>query len=349
MSRFVRPHISAMAGYVPGEQPRDGGFIKLNTNENPYPPSPRVQAALREAVNDRLRLYPDPVATEFCKTAAALQGVEPDMVMAGNGSDDLLTIVTRAFVGPGEPAAFPSPSYLLYSTLVALEDGRPVIVPYRNDWSLDLGAVDLRGLKLFWLANPDSPSGTAMTRDQVARLAGMLDCPLIVDEAYADFARPEYHSIPLIRDRPNVIVTRSFSKGYSLAGIRLGYLVARADLVEHLMKLKDSYNCDMLSQAAGIAALRDQDYLGETRAKIVATRGRLTTALRSLGYTVCDSQSNFVWVTGGAAARGTFQRLKEQKILVRLMSYPGYPEGLRISVGTDSEIDRLLEMLCQIA
>jgi histidinol-phosphate aminotransferase len=348
MSRFVRPHIAAMAGYVPGEQPPDGGFIKLNTNENPYPPSPRAQAAIHEAASDRLRLYPDPLSTEFCKTAAALHGVEPEMVMAGNGSDDLLTIITRAFVAPGEQAAFPRPSYLLYSTLVALEDGRPVIVPYKSDWSLDLSAIDVKGLKVFWLANPDSPSGTAITRDQVAELAAKLDCPLVVDEAYADFAQPQYHSIPLIRDHPNVIVTRSFSKGYSLAGIRLGYLVARADLVEHLMKLKDSYNCDMLSQAAGIAAIRDQDYLRETRAKILTTRARLTTALRSVGYTVCDSQSNFVWVTGGAPARETFQKLKEQKILVRLMTYPGYPEGLRISVGTDAEIDRLLELLGQM-
>jgi histidinol-phosphate aminotransferase len=347
MSRFVRPHIAAMAGYVPGEQPRDGGFVKLNTNENPYAPSPRVQAAVHEAVNDRLRLYPDPVATEFCKTAATLQGVDPAMVMAGNGSDDLLTIVTRAFVGAGDRAAFPSPSYLLYSTLVALQAGRPVIVPYRSDWSLDLGAVDLRGVKLFCLANPDSPSGTALKRDEVARLAKLLEFPLLVDEAYADFAQPEYHSIPLVRDHPNVIVTRSFSKGYSLAGIRLGYLVAQADLVAHLMKLKDSYNCDLLSQAAGIAALRDQEYLRQTRAKVIATRGRLTEALQSLGYTVPESQSNFVWATGGAPARSTFERLREQKILVRLMSYPRYSEGLRISVGTDSEVDSLLEVLRQ--
>ena len=145
-----------------------------------------------------------------------------------------------------------------------------------------------------------------------------------------------------------MIVTRSFSKGYSLAGIRLGYLVARAEIVAHLIKVKDSYNCDKLSQVAGVAALQDQGYLAETRAKIVATRGRLTAALRSMGYTVPDSQSNFVWATGGPPARETFQRLKDQKILVRLMSYPGYPEGLRISVGTDAEIDRLLKMLGEI-
>src|SRR5271170_4666255 len=141
MSGFVRPNIDRMAGYVPGEQPQAGGFIKLNTNENPYPPSPRVAEAIREAVGERLRRYPDPLATAFCAAAARLHAVAPEMVMAGNGSDDLLTILTRAFVGPGDLAGFPSPSYLLYSTLVALQDGRSVVVPYQSDWSLDLKAV----------------------------------------------------------------------------------------------------------------------------------------------------------------------------------------------------------------
>ncbi len=348
MTRFFLPHITRMAGYVPGEQPRDGGFIKLNTNENPYPPSPRVKSALIEAASDRLRLYPDPMSTAFCRSVAQLHGVAPEMVMAGNGSDDLLTILTRAFVGPGDLAAFPSPSYLLYPTLIALQDGRSVVVPYQSDWTLDAIPASDRALKLFWLANPDSPSGTAMTREQVGRLAGSLDCPLIVDEAYADFADPGRQSMPLIKDHANVIVTRSFSKGYGLAGIRLGYLVARPEMVEHLIKIKDSYNCDTLSQAAGIAALSDQDYLKETRSKIIATRSRLTGALRAMGYTIPDSQSNFVWATNGPPARETFQKLKDRKILVRLMSYPGYPEGLRITIGTDAEIDRLLELMAKM-
>jgi histidinol-phosphate aminotransferase len=345
MSDFVRPHIARMSGYVPGEQPQGGGFIKLNTNENPYPPSPRVKATLMEAVSDRLRLYPDPLASELRRAAAALHGVEPDMVLAGNGSDDVLPIVTRAFVGPGDPAAFASPSYLLYSTLIELQGGRAVTVPYSGDWTLDPNALALPGLKLVYLANPDSPSGTALSRDQVAALAGTLDCPLLVDEAYADFAMPSCHSAPLLAQYPNVIVTRSLSKGYSLAGLRLGYLIASAEIVAHLVKIKDSYNCDMLSQVAGVAALADQAYLAETRSKILATRARLSGALRSLGYTVPDSQANFVWATGGPPARETFMRLKDRKILVRLMSYPGYPDGLRISVGTDAEIDRLLETL----
>jgi histidinol-phosphate aminotransferase len=345
MTRFVRPHIARMAGYVPGEQPQGGGFIKLNTNENPYPPSPRVKQALVEAISDRLRLYPDPMATEFRRAVAELHGVEPDMVLAGNGSDDLLTILIRAFIGPGDLAGFPSPSYLLYSTLVALQDGRSVVAPYSGDWTLPRNALALPGLKLFFLANPDSPSGTALDRNQIVELANSLDCPLVVDEAYADFADPRHHALPLLEDHPNVIVTRSFSKGYSLAGIRLGYLIARSDIVAQLVKVKDSYNCDMLSQVAGAAGLRDQGYLAETRAKIVATRGRLTTALRSMGYTVPDSQANFVWATEGPPAHETLQRLKDHKILVRLMTYPGYPAGLRISIGTDAEIDHLVETL----
>jgi histidinol-phosphate aminotransferase len=348
MSRFVRPNIARMAGYLPGEQPQSGGFIKLNTNENPYPPSPRVKSALVEAVSDRLRLYPDPMATGFRKVAAQLHGVDPDMVLAGNGSDDLLTIVTRAFVGPGDKAAFLSPSYLLYSTLIALQDGSPVVVPYAPDWTVDANGLGFDGLKLVYLANPDSPSGTAMAREQIAAMAASLDCPLVVDEAYADFAEPRCHSITLVADHPNLIVTRSFSKGYSLAGIRLGYLIGRPELVAELIKVKDSYNCDMLSQVAGIAALRDQDYLLETRSKILATRSRLTEALRAMGYTVPPSQSNFVWATGGPPAGPTFESLKEHKILVRLMCYPGNSEGLRITVGTDAEIDSLLELLAKL-
>jgi histidinol-phosphate aminotransferase len=171
---------------------------------------------------------------------------------------------------------------------------------------------------------------------------------VLIDEAYADFAAPRYHSIPLLRDHPNLIVSRSFSKGYSLAGIRLGYLAASAEMVEQLVKVKDSYNCDLLSQVAGVAALEDQAYLAQTWARVLATRARLSAELRGLGYEVPDSQSNFVWATGGAPARETFLQLKERRILVRLMSYPGYPEGLRISVGTDDEIDSLLAALRQI-
>ena len=345
MSRYIRPHIVSMAGYVPGEQPQNTVFTKLNTNENPYPPSPAVKESLLAAVTDRLRLYPDPMGNTFREAVAKLHGVEPSMVLAGNGSDDLLTIITRSFVGPGDFAAYPSPSYLLYSTLILLQDGREKVVTFSPDWKLDFNAFTNPGVSLAFLANPNSPSGTALEREEVGRLAGKLNCPLVVDEAYADFATSDHRSIPLIRDHPNVIVTRSFSKGYSLAGIRLGYLIAQSSLIEQLVKVKDSYNCDMLSLAAGTAAIEDQTHLAETRSKILATRHRLTRALRELGYSVPDSQANFVWATGGRPARKTFEHLKEHRVLVRYMNYPGYPDGLRISIGTDHEIDLLLEVM----
>ncbi|WP_240906904.1 histidinol-phosphate transaminase [Paludisphaera rhizosphaerae] len=344
--RFVLPYIAAMEGYVPGEQPQGGSFIKLNTNENPYPPSPRVKEALVGAVSDRLRLYPDPTGLAFRQTAAALHGVEPDMILAGNGSDDVLTILTRTFVGKGDLAAYPTPSYLLYSTLISLQDGRAHIVPFTDDWRLDFDALAAPGVKLVYLANPNSPSGTALPAAEVAKLAARLDCPLVVDEAYGDFARE--NCIKLVKDHPNVIVTRSFSKGYSLAGLRLGYLIADASIVAELNKVKDSYNCDAISLAGGKAALEDQGYLNETRSKIIATRDRLAAGLCKLGWDVTDSQANFVWATGGPPAEPTFQELKRRSIFVRLMRYPGYEPGLRVSVGTDAEIDRLLEVLREI-
>jgi histidinol-phosphate aminotransferase len=343
MSSALQPHILRLAGYVPGEQPQGSGFIKLNTNENPYPPSSRVIEAISYALGDRLRLYPDPLATAFRRAAAALHGVEPGMVLAGNGSDDILTIITRAYVGQGQLAAYPTPSYLLYATLIRLQDGREHVVPFADDWSLNPSAFIRLELKLVYLSNPNSPSGTSLPRQRVAELASSLPCPLVVDEAYADFA--DEHCVPLVAELPNVIVTRSFSKGYGLAGVRLGYLIARPEIVEQLVKVKDSYNCDALSLAAGAAALGDQDYLATTRGSIVATRRRLTAALRNLGYTVPESQANFVWATGGPPPARTFQQLKEQGILVRLMEYEGFAPGLRISIGSDDEIDRLLEVM----
>jgi histidinol-phosphate aminotransferase len=341
MSRFFQPHIERMAGYVPGEQPRNGGFIKLNTNENPYPPSPRVAEAIAAALSDRLRLYPDPLGTAFRQTAARLHGVEPEMILAGNGSDDLLTILIRAFVGPGDLVVYPTPSYILYRTLVELQDGRSVEVDFAPDWTLDPDAFARPGARLSFLANPNSPSGTALSPREVAALAERLDCPLVVDEAYANFA--ESDCVGLVASHPNVIVTRSFSKGYSLAGLRLGYLIARPEIVDGLIKVKDSYNCDTLSLIGGAAALEDQAYLAGTRARILATRRRLTEAARALGYHVPESQANFVWCTGGPPAAPIYEALKERKILVRLMRYPGLADGLRITVGTDAEIDRLLE------
>lgn len=343
MSRYLRPHIANMHGYVPGEQPRDGVYTKLNTNENPYPPSPRVAEAIREALDGRLRLYPDPIGQDLRCAVAVVHGVEPEMVLVGNGSDDLLTILTRAFVGPGDAVVYPTPSYILYKSLAEIQDARPVEVQFDEDWNLDPSAFAAADARLAFLANPNSPSGTTLPCGRIGELAERLGCPLVVDEAYAEFAGS--HSIDLVRSHENVVVTRTLSKGYGLAGLRLGYLIARPDVVEGLAKVKDSYNCDRLSLVGGAAAVRDQAYLAEIRDRILATRSRLTEAVRAFGYRVPESQANFVWCEGGPPASEVYEALRARKILVRLMRYPGRPDGLRITVGTDEEIDRLIEAL----
>jgi histidinol-phosphate aminotransferase len=340
MSQFLRPNIRAMSGYVPGEQPRDGTFIKLNTNESPYPPSPRVFEAVRAALTgDRLRKYPDPVGTTFRQVAGRVLGVDPDSILIGNGSDDILTMVTRAFVREGGLIAAPMPGYVLYSTLADIQGARFRAIRYTPDWQLP-DPWPVADANLTFLANPNSPSGTTVAGRMLERLADGLSGPLVLDEAYVDFA--DAHNLRLAQ-RPNVIVTRSLSKSYSLAGIRFGYAVADPALVRELIKVKDSYNCDVLSMIAATAAMEDQEYLQATRAKILATRARLTAALRELGFDICPSQANFVWCRrSDRPVKPIYEELKRRMILVRYVFYEGYGDGLRISVGTDAEIDQLL-------
>lgn len=346
MADYFLPHIDAMSGYVPGEQPRDGVYVKLNTNENPYPPSPRVAEAIRAALDSRLRLYPDPVGTAFRETAARLNGVEADQILVGNGSDDVLTILTRAFAGPGDTVVYPTPSYVLYRTLAELQNARAVEVPFDGDWGIDPEKWAEHAPKLAFLANPNSPSGTVLAPEEVGRLANRLSCPLVVDEAYGDFA--ETNCVGLIEKYGNVIVTRSLSKGYGLAGLRVGYLVGRREVVEGLNKVKDSYNCDRLSLVGGQAALEDQGYLAQTRGQILSTRARLAEAVAGMGYRAPRSAANFVWCEGGPPARTVYEGLRDRKILVRLMRYEGRADGLRITVGTDEEIDALIGALGEV-
>ncbi len=343
-----QPHIDALSGYVPGEQPRNlGQIIKLNTNENPYPPSPRVAEAIADALSDgRLARYPDPTGTAFREAVARRHGITPEMVLAGNGSDDCLTILNRAFAGPGEQIAYPTPSYVLYRTLARIQNAEPIEIPFDDDWSLTSDTFAATSAKLAFLANPNSPSGTVLSPDQVADLAFRFKGAFVVDEAYADFAKD--NCIRLVNELPNLMVTRTLSKGYSLAGLRIGYLIARPEVVAGLNKVKDSYNCDTLSLLGGAAALDDVDWFTEMRKKVLRTRERLTDGVRALGYSVPTSHGNFVWCQDGPSARAVFEALKERQIFVRLMSYPGRPEGLRLSVGTDPQVDLLLSALGEI-
>jgi histidinol-phosphate aminotransferase len=341
---FFRPDIEAMAGYVPGEQPQEDGVIKLNTNENPYPPSPAVAEAIQKTVG-RLKKYPDPMAGTFRAKAGEVLGIDPDWILCGNGSDDILTIVTRTLVGAGQLLRLPYPSYILYKTLAELQGARYEEVHFNSDWSLPEKFASARGdPRLVFLANPNSPSGTTIAPERVLEIAEKLPCPLFVDEAYVDFA--ETNCLDLVAKCEKIMVSRSLSKSYALAGLRFGYLAARPKLIEQFVKLKDSYNCDALSIAGATAAIGDRAWLAENRAKVIGTRLRLLREMRALGFVAVDSQANFTWNTmPGRSVRPFYEELKRRRILVRYMDYPGWGDGLRVSVGTEAEIDALLDRL----
>ena len=339
----LRPNVARMAGYAPGEQLNRPELVKLNTNECPYPPSPRVFDAVRDALtNNVLRKYPEPTGETFRLAAAAVYGVSPDMILCGNGSDDLLTILVRAFVPERGAIASPTPSYILYKSLAEIQGADITLVPFTPEWSLP-DPWPAASADLTFLPNPNSPSGTQLRNRDVTRLAGQLRGPLVLDEAYADFA--EWNGLRLVGEVPNLVVTRSMSKFYALAGVRFGFLVAPAPVVAELQKVKDSYNCDALSLAAATAAVTDQPYYADVRAKMLATRGRMAAELARLGFRVEQSQANFVWCRrDDGACKRIYLALKQRDILVRYMAYPDC-EGLRISVGTPEEIERLLAEL----
>jgi len=354
---FFRPNIDRIGGYVPGEQPQDGGWVKLNTNENPYPPSPAVFEAIQAAASERLRLYPDPLSTKFRKVAAELFGVDEDWILPANGSDENLTIILRSFIDKDDLVVSPHPSYILYETLVEIQGGRHKRLPLAQDWSwemYDCGPL-IEQAKLALVPNPNSPSGNRWSLDEIERLIPPRGL-FVLDEAYGDFAEPPHQGEIFSRPRgEQVIVTRSFSKSYSLAGIRMGYAVAHPDLISGMRKVKDSYNCDTIALAAATAALEDQKWMTHNRDMILATRAKLTATLKELGFDVVDSQSNFVWATHPEREHAEiFEALKQRKILIRYMTYQDvtYQDepltGLRITIGSDEQNEILSVALRQI-
>lgn len=355
---LFRSNIDRIEGYIPGEQPQETGWIKLNTNENPYPPSPRVVEALVQAAHGRLNIYPDPLATPFRRAAAAVFGVEPDWILPANGSDENLTLILRSFVDSHDLVAYPYPSYILYETLADIQGGQHQRLLLRPDWSWDLATarqVTARA-KLVLIPNPNSPSGNRWSDDEILSLVPPQGI-LVLDEAYGDFA-DQPHRAELLR-RPGaerVIITRSFSKSFSLAGLRLGFAIARPELISGMIKVKDSYNCDTLSLAGGLAAISDLATMEQNVAAVRRTRERLAAGLAKLGFDVVPSQANFVWCTHPTGRhKDIYEALKGRKILVRFMKFPEVPyapggllNGLRITVGTDAEIDSLLRELTSI-
>jgi histidinol-phosphate aminotransferase len=347
----LRPDIARMKGYVPGFQPPDEqAFIKLNTNENPYPPSPRVvEAILAELGSDgaSLRKYPSASSGRLREAVGALYGFDPSWVIMANGSDEVLNNLIRACADQGEEIAYVHPSYSYYATLAEIQGARVRTFGLTTDLRIADFPERYDG-KLFFLTTPNSPLGFAFSGAYIAELAGRCSGILVVDEAYADFA--EENALELVRARENVVVTRTLSKSYSLAGMRLGFAIARPGVIEALDKIRDHYNLDRLAQAACLAALADQDYFRDCTRKICATRDWFTRELRGIGYEVIESRGNFVFAAppdrnGTRAYEGLFAR----KILVRHFTDPLLAHGLRISIGTREEMEKTLAALKEIA
>jgi histidinol-phosphate aminotransferase len=340
-----RTNVASMAAYVPGEQPGPGEqVIKLNTNENPFPPSPRVLDAIRAIDPESLRRYPNPKADAFRATAARVHGVSPDMILAGNGSDEILAIVMRTYLGPGDVLAYPDPTYSLYPVLAESGENRIRTVAWDAGFDLPIQALLATGARAIFFANPNAPTGTLVRNSRVRELALAFDGLLLVDEAYVDFA--DENCLDLVRELPNVMLCRTLSKGYGLAGLRFGYAVAAADMVAEMNKVKDSYNCDAVAIAAATAALADQEYARKTWQAVRAERTRLASKLAERGYAITPSQANFLFVRppGGSAAE-VYAALKTRKILVRFFDKPGLADKLRITIGTAEQNDALLRAL----
>lgn len=353
---FERKNIQAMAAYVPGEQIDAPGILKLNTNENPYPPSPRVFAALSACDAARLRQYPPPTARKLSEAIAARHGLDGDNVIVTNGGDELLRMAIATFVETAQTIALARPTYTLYEVLAAAHGCGVTTFELDDNWQLPEKYATLlnhSGASMAFLVNPHAPSGTLTPVREIAELAAIYNGVLLLDEAYIDFVDPAmaYDSAQLVRDHDNVLILRTFSKGYSLAGLRMAYGLASPGLIGPLMKTKDSYNTDLISQALAQAAIEDQDYARDTWEKVRQERTRVTAAMRQSGYVVPDSQSNFILATvpSGKSAEGTYLALRDQGILVRYFkSEDRLQDKLRITIGAPGDNDRLLDALAAL-
>jgi histidinol-phosphate aminotransferase len=351
MNRFWNPLVRELTPYSPGEQPRVADLVKLNTNENPLGPSPRVLAAIRAAASDALRLYPDYEATALRAALAAYHGLSTDQVFVGNGSDEVLAFVFAALLKHDQPLLAPDVTYSFYPAYCRLFGVAYETVPL--DESLRIHVADYRrpGGAII-LANPNAPTGIALPRAEIARLlADHPDKPVVIDEAYVDFGGET--AVPLIKTHPNLLVVQTMSKSRGLAGLRVGYALGDAGLIEGVRRVKDSVNSypvDRLAQAGAVAAIEDEDYFQANRALVMANRKRLSAGLAALGFSVLPSAANFVFARhdqrGGAELTAA---LRARAVLARHFADPErIAPYLRISVGSEAEIARLLSALKEI-
>lgn len=337
----IRESVMRLEAYVPGEQPKSRNVVKLNTNENPYPPSPKCAEVLAGFDLDRLRRYPDPEFALLRAEIARQNATTPDRVFVGNGSDEVLSLMARAFVEDDEEIGSLDPSYSLYKTLAAIRN-----VKWTGEAPSRVSDVP-PSVSLFLWTNPNAPTGEFADPRSIAAFARRFPGVVVVDEAYADFARGNCMSLATAPRNRNVVVMRTFSKSYSLAGLRVGYCVGPADLIEALYKVKDSYNVDAVAQAVALAALKDRAYHRKTVAKVVWTRKAFAKALAKRGWDVLPSESNFVFAKPPAPAKAAdvFAALRERSIFVRYFPGPLTGDRLRITIGTDEQMETLLSAL----
>ena len=347
---YFRSVVDAMAGYAPGEQPKMLDLVKLNTNENPFPPSPAVLGALETFDGAMLRRYPDPMADSLCAAIAEVNNVSRNMVVAGNGSDDILTMTFRAFTAPDKPVAVMEPTYSLYPVLASMQEAPVIKIALQEDKNFAMPVDVLEqaaGANMLIITRPNAPTGNTYPKEDIRKIAAEFDGIVFIDEAYADFA--EDNCMDLVHEFANVIVSRTSSKSLALAGLRFGYAVANPVIIDGLNKLKDSYNMDMITQKLAEAAIRDQEYLQTTLAKVKTLRSELATELEKLNFKLIPSQANFIFAAppdnDGARA---FKFLRDHAVIVRY--FPGEVTGkyLRITVGTAAQNKRLIDVLKEL-
>ena len=360
---LIRPLVHHLHAYVPGEQPKIKGLIKLNTNENPYPPSPKVLAAVKAAVDGRLRLYPNPMAEKLRAKLAKLHGCRPENIIIGNGSDEVLALAVRAFTEPSPKSKTQSPksvvqyftpSYSLYPVLADTHGAANNAVPLPPDFSLPSVAELKRGKKwnfnaaLTLVTTPNAPSGRGYKTSGLEKLCRAQHGVVVLDEAYVDFANE--NALKLALKFPHVLVARTFSKAYSLCFQRVGYFIGPAELIAALDKMRDSYNVNGLGQIAAETTLNDLKFYRANFKKIIATREWLSRELTKLGFRVLPSQTNFILAKPPLfPAKGWLQKLREQKILVRWFSAPEVSDYLRITIGTPAEAAALVKAVRTIS
>ena len=343
---YFRENIEKAKGYQPGFQPKQTDVLKLNTNENPYPPSPKVLEVLNEIKPEQLRRYPDPVGEQFRQAAAQVHGISPENILCCNGGDELLTIALRAFCDRDRPLAYPIPTYSLYPVLANLQNCNAIEIPFDSKFNLP-PKLAAAGAALTIVCNPNAPSATFIDAGEMASFADELKGILLIDEAYVDFA--EDNCLSLVRDYDNVIILRSMSKGYGLAGLRFGYAIAPPDLVAGLMKVKDSYNVNAIAVALATAAIKDQRYFRKNVETIKKQRKRLTEKLRALNFEVPESSTNFLLAKSiHGKADEIYDKLVQRNIYVRYFDLPALSDKLRITVGTGEQNDKIVSALKEI-